>query len=127
MDHFAAKSRAELGLAYEWSNYRLACLGPNRSKREFHDVIDPFLVKPGMFQLEPVTGHIFSNPELSHDDRKQVDDTIKRLDLDGAGCRRMRQRHYDEFRRYNLPPKYLTEKYPFLFQELVRQGLLEVI
>lgn len=36
-DHFTAKSR-HAGLAYEWSNYRLSCLGANRSKGKYDDV-----------------------------------------------------------------------------------------
>lgn len=40
-DHFIAKS-SNTGQAYEWSNYRLSCLGANRSKNRFDDVLDPF-------------------------------------------------------------------------------------
>lgn len=50
-DHFIAKSRKAEGI-YEWSNYRLANLGPNRNKGAFDDILDPF--------------------ELSGEDRKSV-------------------------------------------------------
>src|SRR5439155_22494098 len=41
VDHFIPKSvRPEL--AYEWSNFRLACLRFNRWKRNYQDVLDPF-------------------------------------------------------------------------------------
>ena len=38
-DHFVAKSR-NAGDAYEWNNYRLSCLGPNRNKGRFDDVLE---------------------------------------------------------------------------------------
>ena len=37
-DHFVAMSR-NAGDAYEWNNYRLSCLGPNRNKGKFDDVL----------------------------------------------------------------------------------------
>ena len=55
VDHFIAKSK-RAGLAYEWSNYRLACSSMNSRKRDFDDVLDPFEVDNGWFQLELVSG-----------------------------------------------------------------------
>jgi 5-methylcytosine-specific restriction endonuclease McrA len=63
VDHFIAKSR-RADLAYEWSNYRLASSRMNSRKREYDDVLDPFEVKNGWFQLEPVSGRIYPNPQL---------------------------------------------------------------
>lgn len=41
-DHFVAKSTMA-GLAYEWSNYRLACATMNARKRDFEGMLDPVL------------------------------------------------------------------------------------
>jgi 5-methylcytosine-specific restriction endonuclease McrA len=39
-DHFVPKS-ADLKQAYEWDNYRLACLRMNARKNNYEDVLDP--------------------------------------------------------------------------------------
>ncbi len=123
VDHFIAKS-ALAGLAYEWSNYRLACTTMNSSKREFDDVLDPFEVSPDWFHLELTTGRIFPNPELDHMVFAEVDQTITRLGLDEPLCREMRVRWFDEYLREPLPEDYLRKKSPFVWAEAHRQGLL---
>lgn len=60
-DHFIAKSR-HAGDAYEWNNYRLCCMGANRNKTKFDDVLDPFSLAPDTFILNLVTGCIKANP-----------------------------------------------------------------
>ncbi len=62
VDHFIAKSQ-RADLAYEWSNYRLACSRMNSRKREYEDVLDPFEVDTGWFHLEVVSGRL-SEPQL---------------------------------------------------------------
>ncbi len=51
VDHFVAKSK-KASLAYEWSNYRLACMTMNCRKRDYEDALDPFTILDGWFQLE---------------------------------------------------------------------------
>lgn len=123
VDHYVAKS-ALAGLAYEWSNYRLACSIMNSRKREFDDALDPFEVSPDWFHLELITGRIFPNPNLQVAHFAQVEQTIKRLGLDDTLCREMRVRWFDEYLREPLPEDYLCKKSPFVWVEAHRQGLL---
>jgi len=123
VDHFIAKSK-RADLAYEWSNYRLACSRMNSRKRDFDDVLDPFEIKTGWFRLEPVTGRIYPNPTLTNDQQKAVQATIERLNLDDAGCREIRARHYQEYCEGEYTAEFLRKRSPFVWLEVQRQGLL---
>ncbi|MCY2988761.1 MAG: hypothetical protein NTY19_12955 [Planctomycetota bacterium] len=123
VDHFVAKSR-KASLAYEWSNYRLACMTMNSRKRDYEDALDPFTVLDGWFHLELVTGTIYPNPESPPDIRERVVDTIQRLALDDTPCREMRSRHYLEYREGFYSADFLKKRSPFVWQEAQRQGLL---
>ncbi len=123
VDHFIAKS-ARVGLAYEWSNYRLACSIMNSRKRDYADVLDPFELPSDWFHLELVTGHVYANPELGEDSTRQVNQTIDRLGLNDPLCKEMRVRWFDEYRNVPLPQDYLRQKSPFVWAEAKRQGLL---
>ena len=124
VDHFVVKSR-KAGLAYEWSNYRLACATMNSRKRDFEDVLDPFSLTPETFHLELVTGRIYPNPALVAHDREAARATIDRLSLDDAGCREMRARRYQEYREHNLTSEYLKKQSPFVLS-VVPLDALEV-
>ncbi len=50
-DHFVALARAEAQHAYEWDNYRLASSLMNTRKNAFPDVLDPFEVQDGWFEI----------------------------------------------------------------------------
>ncbi len=123
VDHFIAKSTAA-GLAYEWSNYRLACSTMNSRKREYSDVLDPFYLAPDLFRLQLSTGHIYPNPRLAAQAMRIVEETIERLGLDDPLCCDLRARWYQEYLEYKLPPDYLKQKSPFVWREAYRQGLL---
>jgi len=123
VDHFVAKSQ-RADLAYEWSNYRLACSKMNSTKREYDDVLDPFELVTGWFHLEPVSGRIYPNPQLPDDQQQAVQSTIDRLGLDDAGNREMRARHYQEYREGFYTTDFLKKRSPFVWMEANRQGLL---
>lgn len=123
VDHFIAKStRADL--AYEWSNYRLACSIMNSRKLDYDDVLDPFTVGKDWFRLEFVSGSIYPNPDLTTEQRLAVQGTIERLGLDDAGNREMRARHYQGYREDHYDASHLKKQSPFVWQEAERQGLL---
>ena len=122
-DHFIAKSKLP-GQAYEWANLRLASSIVNARKCDFEDVLDPFLLPPGWFQLELVTGHIYPNPDLDPDDRKRVIESIQRLGLDDRTNREMRARHYADYRMSEYTADFLRRRSPFVHHEALRQGLL---
>lgn len=123
VDHFVAKS-ADAGLAYEWSNYRLACSTMNSRKREYSDVLDPFYLAPDLFRLQLSTGHIYPNPRLAAAPMRLVEQTIERLGLDDTQCRDLRASWYQDYLEYGLPADYLKKKSPFVWYEASRQGLL---
>jgi uncharacterized protein (TIGR02646 family) len=124
VDHFIAKSN-QANLAYEWSNYRLACSIMNSRKGDYDDVLDPFAIQKGWFHLELVSGRIYPNPALPPDIKGQVQKTIERLGLDDAGNRKMRCQHYHDFalKRY-YTEDFLEKRSPFVYSEALRQGLL---
>ncbi|WP_291982964.1 hypothetical protein [Candidatus Accumulibacter sp. ACC005] len=123
VDHFIAKS-ANAGLAYEWSNYRLACSTMNSRKREFSDMLDPFHLASDLFRLQLSTGHVYPNQNLGAVPMRLVEETIERLGLDDPQCRELRARWYQEYLEHGLPSEYLKSKSPFVWAEANRQGLL---
>lgn len=122
-DHFVPKSRIA-GRAYEWSNYRLSCLGMNRNKNKFDDVLDPFVILPDTFVLNLVSGKIRPNDRLSPDIATRAQETIKRLNLDRPEVNEMRAQHFFEYLRQEISESYLARHSPFVWYEAGRQGLL---
>jgi hypothetical protein len=118
VDHMAAKSRA-WDQVYEWSNYRLACSRLNARKREFGDVLDPFLVEDDWFELELVGFQVKPAKHLADETRAQVQATIDRLGLDDF--RTHRERDAENYWA-GIPFKVLMEESPFVARELRRQG-----
>lgn len=122
-DHFIAKSK-DAGQAYEWSNYRLSCLGPNRNKNKYDDVLDPIGLTANTFELNLASGQI--RPSRALTDRAQIASarkTITRLRLDSPDHREMRSKHYARYLR-NKDAQTLRELSPFVWYEADRQGLL---
>lgn len=122
-DHFTAKSR-HTGLAYEWSNYRLSCLGANRNKGAFDDVLDPFKIAPETFLLELDTGRMYPNPDLPEDVQELAKKTIGRLNLNDSRNQDMRARHFGDCLSGYFSADHLQRNSPFVHYEAVRQGLL---
>lgn len=118
VDHMAAKSRA-WDQVYEWRNYRLACSRLNARKREFGDVLDPFLVEDDWFELELVGFQVKPAKHLDEATRAQVQATIDRLGLDDF--RTHRERDAENYWA-GMPFKVLMEESPFVARELRRQG-----
>jgi hypothetical protein len=123
VEHFAPKSR-RLDLAFEWTNYRLACGLMNGNKSNFEDVLDPFKLKRGTFQLNPLNGAILPNPKLGGAARDAALETIKRLKLDSPACRRVRLRYFTKYMAQQITAEYLQEVSPFVYAEMKRQKLL---
>jgi len=122
-DHFVTKSR-NAGMAYEWSNYRLSCLGMNRNKNRFDDILDPFEIEPDTFVLNLASGEIKPNPNLPPKLRQEAVDTIKRLKLDDPETNRMRADHYTNYLKKEVRETWLARNSPFVWHEAKRQGLL---
>lgn len=121
-DHFIAKSD-HAGQAYEWNNYRLACLGANRRKNRFADVLDPVGLKKETFLLNFASGEIRPNPKHAKSIQTAAHETITRLGLNDKCHTEMRMRHFGQYVRHK-DEKTLKDLSPFVWQEAVRQGLL---
>ncbi len=121
-DHFIAKSK-DAGQAYEWNNYRLSALGPNRNKNKFDDVLDPIGLAPDTFELNLSNGKISPNKALPPKAKAEARKTITRLKLDSPTNRKMRARHFLNYLRNNDEVG-LRELSPFVWYEAKRQGLL---
>lgn len=121
-DHFIAKSK-KAGDAYEWSNFRLACLGANRNKNKFDDILDPIGLNQNTFFLNLASGYMKPNPSISPRDLQLAKSTIKRLNLNGEDLKRMRVKHFNQYLRHKHS-EILKELNPFVWYEANRQGLL---
>ena len=122
-DHFVAKS-SSLALAYEWSNYRLACTTLNARKNKFSLALDPFEIQGETFHLELVSGRIFPNPLLDPVQNDRAQKTIALLKLDDGLCREARARRYSEYCSGDISAAFLQRYAPFVWFEADRQGLI---
>jgi hypothetical protein len=126
VDHFLPKS-AKPELAYEWHNFRLACLTLNNKKRTELDVIDPFELPVNSFILDFPSLIIKPNPELLYPLKERVISTINRLQLnDYDKCIDGRLEWLKTYYEDNSTFDSLKRKAPFIAYELERQGLAEV-
>jgi uncharacterized protein (TIGR02646 family) len=122
-DHFIAKSQ-NAGKAYEWDNYRLSCLGANRNKNKFDDVLDPIGLAPETLFLNLVNGAIFPNPLLTVNQKNDAINTINRLELDSPDNRRWRAARYSYYLNNDWSLNILEQLAPFVHYEIIRQGLI---
>ncbi|MGV7208104.1 hypothetical protein ACLB1G_09630 [Oxalobacteraceae bacterium A2-2] len=122
MDHFAPKSRAA-GLAYEWDNFRLACLLMNSRKNNFSGILDPFSMPPEVFHLVLATGKIQTNPIYAKTVvGAEAEETISRLKLDSKVNRDERATLFVEYKNGHRSAWLMQKYHPFVWSEIVRQG-----
>lgn len=133
VDHFRPVSKCQKQ-AYEWSNFRLSSSLVNSFKHDHEDVIDPFLVQPGWFELTLLTGVIEPGKQVSDPAIiGAIRDTIKRLRLNENKTWVERRREaFDRYIAFHDPcypsnhPKWnldaLAIDFPFVAYEIVRQG-----
>jgi hypothetical protein len=123
VDHMAAKSHRHDRI-YEWTNYRLACALLNARKRDFGDVLDPFEIIDGWFQLELLGFQVIPASKLKTSIRTQVENTIARRGLNDSSFRRARERDATNYWRGDVTLNVLSAESPFVTKELRRQGRL---
>ncbi len=126
VDHFVPKS-IDPWLAYEWSNYRLACPLVNTHKLDYQDILDPFTIQENWFLLEFPTLLIKPNPTLDVDLYEKVSNTIKRLKLNEDEAFVNDRNAW--LKRYCLGGNFnqLKKDAPFIAHELERQHLVSKI
>jgi hypothetical protein len=129
VDHFWPKSKKPYPLAYEWSNYRLAC-GIVNSRKGTKEVLDPFRIKDGWFRMKFPSLLIEPAPtsELPTGiTRQQIWDTITNLGLNDRGENiPARKQHIDVYCRNN-DFQHLMDMAPFIAKELIRQNYVQTI
>ena len=122
VEHFVAK-KTDPDLAYEWSNFRLVCGRLNSRKGIHSDVVDPFAVSPGMFELDFPSLQIMEGLNIGARKSSLALSTISRLKLNDERCLRMRQQYVEELRDGHISFDYLERHAPFLAYEIDRQGI----
>lgn len=126
VDHFIPKSARPV-MAYEWNNFRLACLKLNSRKGTSREVLDPFLLQPGWFILDFPSHLVKPDPALATNPRRKIQKTIDRLKLnDDDNCVKARLRWTLAYCD-GIPFDFLRRNAPFIAYELERQRLIERI
>jgi hypothetical protein len=122
VDHFVPKSVAP-AQAYEWANFRLCRRRLNTRKDSHQDVLDPFILAPGWFELDFQTFLLVPNSILPPADRERVVATIDRLELNDDDD--YVYERIGAIRQYCLGDATYTQlvaQYPFIASEMRRQN-----
>jgi hypothetical protein len=114
-------------LAYEWSNYRLACPLVNTLKRDYQDVVDPFVLKKNSFFLDFPSLIVRVNPSLEMEEISGLEKTIRRLKLNSDNFVNERSNWLQPYCLEKADFSFLKRRAPFIAYELERQGLIEEI
>lgn len=125
VDHYISRYKSPKH-AYEWSNFRLACALMNSRKGVSEDVIDPFLLKEDWFTIDFTTFMMMPSDNLNDDEKKQVMDTINRLQLnEDDACVEARKEYVDQYISGDTKGNFafLEKEAPFIAYEMKRQGL----
>jgi len=88
------------------------------------DVLDPFDIEDGWFQIELTQFHVVANPDLDPELAGQVNTTISRLALNSRQCRELRMQYADDYWAGQITYAYLLRRAPFIAKELRRQNRL---
>jgi len=124
VDHFIPTSK-DWQLVYEWSNYRLSAAYVNAAKGVL-EVVDPFEVQTGWFELDFATFHVQRGPGAPNAQHTKLGNTLPLLNR--RDCWQQRKEYVT---RYQLGPgnkgidlAYLEHRAPFIASELRRQRKL---
>ncbi len=120
VDHFVPKER-DWKLVYEWSNYRLSAACVNGAKGT-SDVIDPFTVQPGWFELDLGTFLVCRGQGAPANEHTRIEQTLRILNL--RQCVRQRGDFITSYRTGLIDLRNVETYAPFIASELRRQNLL---
>ena len=124
VEHFRPKSRRSR-LAYEWSNFRLVFGVLNGCKGDREDLLDPFDVKDGWFEIQFPSLLVRPGPTAPRHRLQQIRDTIDALRLnDDDKCLKDRLQYLRAYCIGRTTLEHLEERAPFLAGELRRQNLV---
>jgi hypothetical protein len=122
VNHFKPKE-AYPKYAYQWDNYRLVCGMLNGRKSNYEDVLDPFTLQDGWFEMHFNSLQLMLGQQLMATEAEKVRTTIKRLKLNDSMCIQGRKSWLVPYLKEKYPISHLEEKAPFLAKELKRQEL----
>ncbi len=95
----------------------------NSKKHAYDDVLDPVGLPPHTFFIDFATGRIEPNPALSPGNAIAAEKTIARLELDSHDCNNMRAMHFLRYKKGDWSLAFLRKESPFVYEEIMRQGL----
>ncbi len=125
VDHFKPKETYPQ-YAYHWDNYRFVCGAVNGRKGKYEDVLDPFTLEDGWFEMHFNSLQLIPGQLLMPIQAEKVLKTIKRLKLNDWPCIQGRKNWLVPYLKEEYPISHLEEKAPFLAKELKRQELDDV-
>lgn len=118
VDHFVPKER-DWRLVYEWSNYRLSAGCVNGAKGT-KDVVDPFSVGPGWFELDLDTFYVKRGPAAPPPEHARIDETLTVVNQ--RQCLAQRGDFITRYRDGKIDLPHLEIYAPFIASEFRRQG-----
>jgi hypothetical protein len=128
VDHFLPKTKKPYELAYEWSNYRLAC-GLINGRKGTKDIIDPFHIEDGWFIMHfpsLIITPASADTLPASVTWEKINYAITELQLNDEGDNIPSRRAYIEIYCSNGDYGFLQSHAPFLAKELMRQGIHDV-
>ncbi len=123
VDHMLPKS-THWQQIYEWTNYRLACSMMNSRKNCIANVLDPFEIEPGWFELELVAFQVKPGQKTDAQAKKRILETIEIMGLNDRECRKLREDYALLYWNRDISLAFLERRAPFVALELKRQGRL---
>lgn len=117
VDHYVPKER-NWSLVYEWSNYRLCAACVNGAKGT-KDVIDPFEVKPGWFELDLDTYLVRRGSAAPSSKHGRIGETLSILNL--RQCIQQRRQYIESYRAGEIELREVERYALFIASELRRQ------
>ena len=124
VDHFVSVDE-DSSLAYEWTNFRLACQKVN-ARKGVKKVLDPFNIPSIAFTIRFPSLLIAPSEDLSDDLKKHAKETITVLKLNDEELVETRQACIDVWCK-GMSFEFVRLEAPFLAAEIERQGLKEVL
>lgn len=123
VDHFEPVD-ADESKAYEWSNYRFAFGWINSSKSKAVDVLDPFVVGPGWFEIQlPSLQLIARKDRIPPHLHSLAETTLRNLHLrDDERILRPRRKWLEMYENHRLDLAGLREVAPQIAEAVVREN-----
>lgn len=120
VDHFVSV-KADRALAYEWSNYRFASAWVNSSKQDAENVLDPFEVEDGWFEILLPSLQLVLTDAVPIEHRGRAEFTLRRLHLrDDERVIRQRREWYRLYQEGHLTLAGLRIRAPLIAQAVER-------